>query len=279
MFEGESVVPRRFARMPLVSLLGLSTMACEPSLDIGSWKCTSAPLFIPPDGSLLPAGKDTTVVPDWHTSFEDGFCGYTEANGFCYTSSLAQLNVVTSPARSGRRAAAFTIDTDEGREGNQTRCVREGTLPRDAYYGAWFYLPRDTRAEVNWNLVHFQGAGDDGILRNLWDVTLVSSTEGTLHPWLRGFVPGAPRIDPAMNVQLPVEQWFSIHVRLLRADEETGTIAMYVNGELVNEVTDILTDDTNWGQWYVGNLAEVLAPAKATVYVDDISIRSSLTDG
>jgi hypothetical protein len=33
-----------------------------------------------------------------------------------------------------------------------------------------------------------------------------------------------------------------------------------------------MTDPSNWGQWYVGNLATALAPSNSTIYVDDVTI-------
>ena len=37
-------------------------------------------------------------------------------------------------------------------------------------------------------------------------------------------------------------------------------------------LTGLVTDDTDWGQWYVGNLADALVPPASTVYVDDVTI-------
>src|SRR5690606_39142643 len=68
--------------------------ACEPPLDVGEWKCTAAPLFHPPDGSTEVPGRDTSVEPSWHSGFEDGFCGYARARGFCYSAPDATYRVV-----------------------------------------------------------------------------------------------------------------------------------------------------------------------------------------
>ena len=40
----------------------------------------------------------------------------------------------------------------------------------------------------------------------------------------------------------------------------------------VLELTGLVTDDSAWGQWYVGNIANALSPSESTVYVDDITI-------
>lgn len=245
-------------------------------MDLGAWKCAAAPLFIPPDGSLEPAGRDTVVGLDWQNGFEDGFCGYSEARGFCYSAPDATYRIVDGPVHSGRKAAAFTITTDAGREGEQARCVREGTLPKDAYYGAWFYIPQGTINNDNWNLMHFQSPSGDAPLDGDWDVSVVTTSDGKLAPWLRDYV-GGNVIPPSIDVELPVDQWFSLTFRLRRESTATGVAALYLNGVLVVERTDVVTDDdSSWGQWYLGNLATNLSPSDSTIYIDDVSIRADL---
>jgi hypothetical protein len=38
------------------------------------------------------------------------------------------------------------------------------------------------------------------------------------------------------------------------------------------DLTGIATDDSRWGEWFVGNFATALSPASSTVYVDDVTI-------
>jgi hypothetical protein len=257
-----------------VALLG-----CKSSIEVGAWKCAAAPLFEPPDGSLIPPGKDTIVLPRWSSSFENGFCGYAEARGYCYTDPDAIYDVTDTVARTGRRAAAFTITTDDAKVGRQARCVREGRLPQDAYYGAWFYIPTRAVNNGNWNLIHFQGASgeEDPPLRGLWDVSIDTSEDGRMLPRLVRLIGRGPPATHA-DVELPVAKWFSIQLRLKRDAAESGIAALYLDGDLVAEYSNIVTDDTAWGQWYVGNLADNLEPQESTVYVDDVSIQPSLTE-
>lgn len=258
---------------PLFSLLaGLVLLGCEPSLDVGSWRCRAAPLFIPPDGSPILPGKDLPVTLEWSTSFEDGFCGYSDATGFCYSDPDAAYRLVEFPAHSGRRAAAFDITTEGTKTGAQTRCVREGLLPDEAVYGAWFYIPSGTTNNGNWNLMHFRGGSDAG-LRGLWDVS-VTTTDGVLRPFVRGFSVGV--LNPADDVTLPTDEWFALHFRLRRDATPAGYVALYLNRELVLEQSELVTDDSNWGQWYVGNLASDLNPPESTIYIDDVEIREDL---
>ena len=176
----------------LTLLAAFLAWGCEPPLEVGSWKCAAAPLYIPPDGSPELPGRDTVVDPAWESSFEDGFCGYIEARGFCYSDPDAGYELVESPARSGRKAAAFSIITDGNLEGRQTRCVREGQLPKDAFYTAYFYVPQGTKSMGNWNLMHFRTHTETDGLDGKWDVSLANNDDDELVPLLRGYVGDVP---------------------------------------------------------------------------------------
>lgn len=255
----------------LVALLG-----CEPKLTVGKWNCTDAPLTFPPDGSPEPQFRDRQVEADWATGFEDGFCGYQRARGYCYSDEDAGFEIVRSPTLSGRFAAAFTIDTDPDLVGNQVRCVRQGQLPKAAYYQASFYVPSGTTAAGNWNLMHFRG-GDDvgGDLHGIWDVSLEVRGDGTLAPYLR-----APFNNPVMNVaedvELPTDTWVTLTFYWKRGTDSDGEVALYLDGDRVIHRSGFTTDDSFWGQWYIGNLASNLTPLKSTLYVDDVAILQEL---
>jgi hypothetical protein len=62
---------------------------------------------------------------------------------------------------------------------------------------------------------------------------------------------------------------------LKRAADATGEVALYQDGELLIQATDLITDDSSWGQWYVGNLAQGLTPPDSTLYVDDVTLRAA----
>ena len=63
---------------------------------------------------------------------------------------------------------------------------------------------------------------------------------------------------------------------LKRAKDKTGEVALYQEGSQVVDFANLITDDTDWGQWLVGNYAGALAPPESTVYVDDVTIRATL---
>ncbi len=256
--------------MMLSWAVGLS--ACEPALHVGDLTCA------PSDGgasSTMDNGvfNDGALPAPWQTSFEDGFCTYKQDAGFCYEGGGAGYRLVTSPVRTGPFAAAFDLGTADGRDGvRQTRCVREGTLPESAFYSAWYYVPNSVTAAGNWNLFHFRGGRPGQRLLGLWDVSLEVREDGQLTAFVLSLArPG--RYRPEAAVPIPIGRWFQLEFFLKRAADATGEIALYQDGEELVRAEGIVTDDTPFGQWYVGNYADSLTPPRSTLYVDDVSVR------
>ena len=239
--------------------------ACEPELVVGDW--------CPPGAGQEPGNRSKVVEAPWSTGFELGFCDYRQSGGFCYRGDTdASFSIVEAPVHEGRRAAAFTVSRDLVGDGRQTRCFLEGALPREARYGAWYYVPVVADNTGDWNLMHFQG-GDN--LHGLWDVSMASADDGSLSLRVFSFLNPAPPVQ-APPPDVPIGSWFHIEFRLLRAKDATGEIALYQDGTLIDERTGIVTDDTDFAQWYVGNLSlePQLALPPSTLYVDDVTIQT-----
>jgi hypothetical protein len=193
-----------------------------------------------------------------------------EVGGYCYTDGDASYEVVAEPAHSGDRAAAFSVHSADAAA--HTRCVRQGTLPDDAYYGAWFYVPTPATRAGLWNLMLFQGFNAD-VPKRLWDVSIGSTDTGGQALFVFDHRAGEVLMGTA-GVELPIGAWVHVVLRLRRAADDTGVVALYQDGALLLEDMRS-TDDTAWAQWYVGNLADGRAPPDSTVYVDDVSIRAA----
>lgn len=245
----------------LAACLASCTAGCEPTLLVGKWTC----------GAQNAPGREEPVIVPWSTGFEDGFCDYERSGGFCYSDEEdAAYSIVTSPARSGGFAAAFTVGTKEDDPGAQARCVVQGGLPTEAHYSAWYYVPEAPRNRGNWNLFHFE-EHDGETLEARWDVSISSDSDSTPTLYIFDHVRGIGRSGED-TPPMPVGRWFQVELYLDRQDDATGAIALYQDGELLVEVTGLRTGVGEWGQWYVGNLADDLTPATSTVYVDDVTI-------
>jgi hypothetical protein len=244
--------------------------ACKSPMVVGEYHCPSDRA----EAGALPSSTDPIAVP-WSTGFENQLeCDYRAVAGYCYGWDPYVRRIVSHPVHSGEYAAEFTVKTgtDAG-EQPQARCVRRGVLPTEAYYGAWFYLRERSINDGLWNLVHFQGGNADGTsFHNLIDVSVTERKDGELKLFLINLVGGGVKVSPP----IPIGEWFHVVVYLKRAKDETGTVALYLNDVRVAELTNVITDDSELGEWYVGNLATALEPSESTVYVDDVTIRSTL---
>jgi hypothetical protein len=194
--------------------------------------------------------------------------------GFCYGAGTNSYALVTSPVHSGRYAAAFSVVADND-AGSQVRCVHQGVFPPAAYYGAWYYVPAQAVNTGLWNLIHFQGGPPNQRLHGLWDVSLVN--EGDAGPLRISFFDFLSNTSPDASAAppIPIGRWFHLEVYFKRAKDTTGELSVWQDERLVVSLSGLATDDTDWGQWYVGNLATALAPTGSTVYVDDVTIRAN----
>jgi hypothetical protein len=252
--------------MALVVLAAASGLfGCEPKLDVGAWMCSA--------DAAVPTGITAPVAVPWSSSFENQFCDYAAVAGYCYSAPRASYRTVTSPVHSGSHAAAFSVNSGSP-DSQQTRCVRQGTLPNAAYYGAWYFIPDVATNNALWNLIHFQTT-EPRAEPGLWDVSLVNGANGDLELVVYDFLNQAVR-RPATPTPVPIGSWFHIQFYLERAADATGEVALYQDGRLLFDLTNILTDDSSVGQWYVGNLATGLTPPASTLYVDDVTIRATL---
>jgi hypothetical protein len=248
-------------------IAALELFGCQQDLNVGEWMCASN------DADAAPADTSNPIAVPWSTGFEAQFCDYTALAGFCYAEPLASYTIVTSPVHSGRSAAAFRVEAGNSR-GHQTRCVRQGSLPTAAYYGAWYFVPELVTNSDLWNLIHFEGNDGSGPHHGLWDISLVNGTGGALEVVVYDFLNGRVR-RPATPKPIPIGSWFHLELYLKRAADATGEVALYQDGQQLVRAENIVTDDSSWGQWYVGNLASALTPSDSTLYVDDVTIRAT----
>ena len=216
---------------------------------------------------------DPVTVP-WSTGFEENFCDYLKVAGYCYGDR--PYSVVTEPHRAkGRFVAEFKAIGDDQ---HQTRCVRQGVLPESAFYGAWYYIPEPLKKVKVWNLWHFTGAQSPNELgAPLWDVTLIAGSQpGTWEllvydPVARG------TYRSREHTLVPFGAWFHIELFLKRAADTSGKIALYQDGALLFEQTNLQSDASKYAQWFVGNFAEGGIPADSSLYVDDVTISATLS--
>jgi hypothetical protein len=263
-------------RTPAACLLLLACLSigCSSKYVIATWSSSQSS-----DSSTSDAGGSFAFP--WSTGFESGFDDYSAGGGSCYANGSASYEIVDTPVHSGQHAAAFTIIADGTMSSTTSRCVREGVLPQQAYYGAWYYVPSANTIIALWNLLHFHGgnSSSDTGLHGLWDVSLAANGTGGLRLSVYEFPLGnAQGNTPDMSgaPAIPIGSWFHIEMFLKRASDATGEVQVYQDGVSALHLAGLVTDDSKWGQWFVGNLAANLNPPTSKVYVDDVTISGEL---
>lgn len=278
------------------TFVGLSALfsfllGCEPNLIVGKWSSEASDGGHAGEGGQASSGGVSSdsceaasgegnlatapVAMPWSTSFENEFCDYIAAGGYCYTAARASRTTVDSPTHSGKAAAAFSLVADAAFNGLQSRCVRQGELPTAAYYSAYFFVPKAPTAANNWNLMHFRAGNGVQPSDGTWDLSLARQADGSFQ--LSVYDHFKPTVRSTSNLpSVPIGEWFQLTAYLSRSTDATGEFAVYQDGQLGLRLTDLVTDKGPYGEWYVGNLAVSLTPENNVIYVDDVAIRDAL---
>jgi hypothetical protein len=226
--------------------------ACSPRLDLGSEVIWSA----------HHEGGD---LSEWSIGAEGGAAA--EAPD-------ATVSVTTEYAHGGKYAVKLT----NGAIGapKEARAWRVGAFPRETYYSAWYFLPRGYVTKVDWTILQFRApTSDPSILGYFLDLDLRSLPGGELilslmdhrAPYLR-----SPTPDPALLV--PVGRWFQIETFFRNADDDSGQLTVWLDGQLNYDVRRPMGshETVYWTPCSVGN---DLTPTQSSIYVDDAAMSLS----
>lgn len=237
------------------ALLVALTAGCAPRMDLGS--------------NVL-----------WASLFEDGmFDEWTGVGGSASAFPSPNTIVVSDAyAHHGTHAAELTIDAGgDGTQGN-AGLSRKGDLPVQAYYSAWYYLPRTIAVGTYWVLFKFRqrtDAADANTEKEFYDLDLVNAADGSLtlslyDHQLEGTVPLA---SPAAVV--PAGRWFQLEAFYRNAQDDSGRLTIWFDGRQVVDLAGRPMAPTPWVEWDVVNVGENLTPSTAVVVVDDCAISLS----
>jgi len=225
-------------------------------------------------GGRVDVGSDVI----WTAELETGdFSEWTAPPGGAILTqpSSAIAEVSADRVHRGARAAKLTIDAPAG-AGQQTISLsRKGGLPADAYYSAWYYLPRTTTVAVYWVLfkIRRRDAADDATTeRELFDVDLASMPTGEMGLQLydHRIAGTVPLLRP--DAAVPVGVWFQIEAFYRNAADETGRFTVWLDGVEVADLGGSPTSQTAWIEWAAVSVGDSLDPNPAVVYVDDCAV-------
>jgi hypothetical protein len=236
-------------RLLVLALMPLALPACNPHLTLGS-------------SILWSARHETGDLSEW----TEGGKGGTAAD-----MPDTAVAVSTDFAHTGRYSVKLTNGAVSMPE--DAHLWREDNYPIEAYYSAWFYLPRAYQTTADWSIVELQvpTTGDSGVIGQLIDIDLRSLPNGDLilsvydhrSAYLR-----SPTPDPAILV--PVDQWFQIET-FYRNDDASGRLIVWLDGQLNYDIQRPFGSSSTV-YWTVSSKTFGLSPAESAIYVDDAAV-------
>lgn len=261
--------------VPVTSVLAVAALtslgACSDQINLGLESNYWSADF--ETGDLSQWSKLSTFEP-----FTGGPTSSAEAGvastftGAQWKSSDAELMVVSSPTHSGHFAVRSAIYATGSV--SYARLYRSGTLPPEAYYRVWMYIPASYTIKSYWNLFEFQGRNDPADPASqvyLWSLDL--SSQLTFYVW-DGL--HSRQLNPPVPSAAPIGRWFRVEAYIRQATDNSGEVKFWIDGALLLDTGPVSTVTSDWLYWAVGGAAPNIAEQPAEVFLDDAAI---LRDG
>jgi hypothetical protein len=225
--------------------------ACGRQLDLGSdlvWSAT----------------HETGDLSEWSTGAPGGSIA---------DSPDSSVTISTDFAHSGKYSVKLTAG---GINDNlETAGLwRQDDFPTEAFYSAWYYLPRAYQTKVDWTIMQFRTPTDnpdrlgqflDVDMRSLPGGELILSIYDHRAQYLR-----LPTADPA--VVIPVGRWFQIEVFFRNVPDATGRFTLWVDGKLNYDIASRPMAPIPTIYWTPCSITSDLTPTQSEIYVDDAAI-------
>jgi hypothetical protein len=184
------------------------------------------------------------------------------------------IEIAGERVRHGGQAAKLTVDSPDGNSHGSAALSRYGALPVEAYYSAWYYLPRTVTVGNYWVIFKFRQQ-DQSTMDELYDLDLINLQSGEmslqLYDHRRGAVVDFDMPDPVV----PVGQWFQIEAFYRNAQDATGRVTFWLDGRPIVDIRNQAMAPTPWVEWNVCSIGENLNPSTAVLYVDDCAVSRS----
>jgi hypothetical protein len=217
----------------------------------------------------------------WTSTFEGGtFDEWTNVRGSAsaYPDPGDTIVASTSYAHHGRYAAELTIDAGPNGTQENAGLNRKGGLPVEAYYSAWYYLPRTITVGTFWILFKFRlrtDVNDANTENEFYDLELTNAADGSLTLLLYDHQSGADVPIAAPAPVVPVSVWFQIEAFYRNAQDDSGQLTIWLDDRMVVDVSGQPMAPTPWVEWDAVNVGENLTPSTAVVAIDDCAISLS----
>ena len=210
----------------------------------------------------------------WATDHESGTTDDWVADGgggLLLDTAGSTVEVSDEFSHSGRYALKITDLAKSDMVGPGV--YRELQAPADAFYSAWYYLPRPYKTNSQWTIQKFRSRSDTDAISHGHDLNLRTLPGGQVVLYVFSHDAEylqAPLADPPAFV--PVETWFHLEVFYRPRADETGSILVWLDDRLVYDLDERRTTGSDDVLWNPCNIGEDIQPAPPVLYLDDAAI-------
>jgi hypothetical protein len=222
---------------------------CGPQLDVGS-------------DVLWTALHEGGNFDEWSSNSGGGASAFPDTN---------TIEVSSERPHHGRFAAKLSIDTSAADMQQNAGLSRNDALPVEAYYSAWYYLPRSVAVGTFWVIFKFQ-MQDASTGNQLYDLDLVNLPSGEMSLALYDHRRGD---DVPLDVQdpvVPVGHWFQVEAFYRNAQDDTGRVTYWLDGRQIVDIAGQRMAPTPWIEWNACSVGENLTPGAVVLFIDDCAI-------
>lgn len=230
-------------------------------------------LFASGCGGQLDLGSDLL----WTARFEaDSLAEWSnQAGGGTFTAPVANTVEPSSDrVHQGKYAAKVTVTSPADGSQATATLVRNGDLPAEAFYSAWYDLAQGASVSGYWVLMKFRirtSASDPSSDTELYDIDLRSLPSGDMALAVYDHSQGAMLPLAVSDPVVATGAWFQIEAFYRNADDATGRLTVWLDGKQVLDVAKP-TSASDWVAWDVGSVVDGLTPQTMVVYIDDCAI-------
>lgn len=235
-------------------VLAAASGGCSPQVSVGS-------------SILWSAGQETGNFTEWTADGKGGYSADTPDTSVVISTAFAHTG--THSVKLSNSTPSMYVSAYE-----TARLWRQDTVPDEAYYSAWFYLPEEYQTSADWIIMQFRApaAGDGGPLAQTLDVDLRSLPSGDLILDLYDHRPQylrSPTADPGIPV--PIGRWFQVEAFYRNIGDDTGRFTLYLNGQINYDIQRPFGLSSTIC-WSVCSSTQGLTPTQSDLYVDDAAV-------
>jgi len=153
---------------------------------------------------------------------------------------------------------------------------RDQPSPREAYYGAWFYIPANLQIGSWLSLLHFGYRPTAGAATSpVWDFNVHPGADGRLIARLYESA-SVENTEQASPIPVPMATWIHFEILFRKAADATGHITVWQDGVEILDVANAITAPTDLVQWDCGGGGNnEVTPSPGMVYFDDATISTT----